>query len=280
MKNTEQQSKQTVFITGASSGIGKATAEFFADRGWNVVATMRSPEKAGDIAERENVLALACDVVDEVSVQHAVTVAQEHFGKIDVLVNNAGYGLTGPFESTDEEHVRRQFEVNVFGVQRMIRAVLPEMRKRRDGCIVNIASVGGRMAFPLYSNYHATKWAVDGFSESVQYELAVIGVRVKVVEPGPVATDFYGRSMDVHDDGGIEEYRAFVEKVGPQLTGGGVNGARPEEIAATIYKAATDRGRRLRYPAGRTGKLLLMLRRALPDRLFFWIMRRSVLKGV
>ncbi len=264
--------KQTVFITGASSGIGRATAEFFAHAGWNVAASMRDIEKAGSLQDLPGVMVVACDVVDERSVRTAITRTQEMFGQIDVLVNNAGYGLVGPFEVISTERIRRQFEVNFFGLQSVIRMVLPQMRERQRGVIVNISSIGGRMTFPLYSNYHATKWAVDGFSESLHYELEPLGIRVKVIEPGPVATDFYGRSMDLELEGDSKGYDAFMRRVLPKMSGG-VKGAPVEDIARVIYRAATDGTSRLRYPAGTVGVLILWARRLLPDRLFFFMMK-------
>jgi NAD(P)-dependent dehydrogenase (short-subunit alcohol dehydrogenase family) len=271
MRKTNNAEVKTVFITGASSGIGRATAEYFATQGWDVVASMRNPQKAGSLSELDGVHIVACDVTDPESIQSAVLQAHERFGQIDVLVNNAGYGLVGPFEAVSEEQIRQQFEVNVFGLQAVTRAVLPQMRERGSGTIVNISSIGGRMTFPLYSSYHATKWAVDGFSESLSYELELLGIRVRIVEPGPVKTDFYDRSMDLNLETAPEEYRPLLERIMPRLAGE-VRGAGPEEIARDIYHAATA-GRRLRYPSGRTGKMILFLRRLLPESWFFVIIR-------
>ncbi len=269
--------KQTVFITGASSGIGRATAEYFAHEGWNVAASMRDPDKAGNLQDLPGVMVVPCDVVDEASVRAAMTRTQEVFGPIDVVVNNAGYGLVGPFEVISIERIRRQFEVNFFGLQSVIRNVLPQMRERRRGVIVNISSIGGRMTFPLYSNYHATNWAVDGFSESLHYELEPLGIRVKVIEPGPVATDFYGRSMDLELEGESKGYDALMRRVLPKMSGG-VKGAPVQEIARVIYRAATDETSRLRYPAGTMGAMILWARRLLPDRLFFFMIKQFLIK--
>ncbi|NQV89976.1 SDR family oxidoreductase [Candidatus Uhrbacteria bacterium] len=267
---------KTVFITGASSGIGKATAMLFARRGWNTVATMRDTGKAGDLEHLPGVRILACDVTKQETINDAIETVYAEFGSIDVLVNNAGYGLVGPFESTTPDQVHRQFEVNVFGLQSMIRAVLPNMRERAQGVIVNISSIGGRMAFPLYSQYHATKWAVDGFSESLQYELAELGIRVKVVEPGPVKTEFYGSSIDMESSTEIDAYQSLVSRVLPKTTKE-VKGATAEEIAQVIFRASVDQGSRLRYPAGSTGKLILWLRCLLPDRVFFFLIRKILI---
>ena len=186
---------QTVLITGASSGIGKAAAALFADRGWNVVATMRNPDDGADLAGPDNVLVSRLDLLDGDSISAAVGAGLERFGRIDVLVNNAGYGAYGPLEATPMSVIRRQFDVNLFGLVETIQKVLPAMREQRSGVIVNVSSVGGRMTYPLGSLYHGSKWAVEGLSEALHYELSTLGIRVKLVEPGGVNTDFGGRSF-------------------------------------------------------------------------------------
>ena len=153
---------QTIFITGASSGIGKVTAGLFAGRGWNVVATMRNPSDGAELATQANVMVTSLDLLDPGSIESAVEATHDRFGGIDVLLNNAGYGAYGPFESTPMEVVRRQFEVNVFGLIETIQAVLPGMRAIRKGTIVNIASAGGRVTYPFGTLYHGSKWAVEG----------------------------------------------------------------------------------------------------------------------
>lgn len=272
------QRSQTIFITGASTGIGRATAELFADRGWNVVATMRSVEKAGALAQRSNVLVTGCDVTDPPSITAALAAAQQRFGRIDVVVNNAGYGLVGAFEATPEQNIRRQFDVNVFGVMAVTRAVLPLFRSQGHGIVINVASMGGRLTIPLYSSYHATKWAVEGFSESLQYELGPLNIRVKIIEPGPIKTDFYDRSMDRVDDGGIAAYADTVNKAMPRMQAAGAAGGSPQRVAQTIFRAATDGSTRLRYQTDRSGKVNLMVRRLLPDRIFFWLTRMYLLR--
>lgn len=267
----------TVLITGASSGIGEAAARHFQAHGWNVVATMRTPEKGQELAALEGVSVLRLDVNDPVSIDEAVTATLDRFGRLDVLVNNAGYALVGPFEAMDDEQIRRQFETNVFGLMRVTRAVLPILREQRSGTIVNVASIGGRLAFPLYSPYHGTKWAVEGFSESLQYELEPFGIRVRIVEPGPIRTDFYDRSMEVVGTDGFGVYDAFVEQAMSTMNAYGPQGRPPEDVAEVIWHAATSSSRRMRYPVGTKG--LLVLRRLLPDRLFMALMRRIVLHG-
>ncbi len=279
---------KTVLITGASTGIGYATAVLFQQRGWNVVATMRNPERRNperrnpdhnpDLTTLDRVLCLRLDVTDADSIQVAVAAAQQQFGAIDVLVNNAGYAVMGPFEAVSPAQIEQQFATNVFGLMAMTRAVLPQFRERRQGTIVNIASMGGRMAFPLYSLYHATKWAVDGFSDSLQYELAGFNIRVKVVEPGAIKTDFYTRSADWARREDLPDYDALVALVRPNMAKAGATGAPPAQVAEIIYRAATDGRDRLRYPGGGNAGFLLLLRKLLPDRAFSWIVRRAVMK--
>lgn len=266
---------KTLLLTGSSSGIGRATALHFVARGWNVLATMRAPERAGDWAQRPGLELLRLDVTDPASITSAVTEAIARHGAIDALVNNAGYGLVGPFEATTGEQVARQFATNVFGLMDVTRAVVPHLRERRGGVIVNVASMGGRITFPLYSVYHGSKWAVEGFSEALQFELEPFGVRVKIVEPGPIRTDFYERSMDLVRKPGLTAYDGFVARAMPSMQRAGETAPGPEAVAKVIWRAATDGSRRLRYPANSKG--ILMLRRLLPERLFMAVVKASVL---
>jgi NAD(P)-dependent dehydrogenase (short-subunit alcohol dehydrogenase family) len=265
---------KTILITGASSGIGKATALHFLQRGWRVMATMRSPEKYPDLAQLPHCHPLRLDVTDATSVEAAVAAALELAGTIDVLVNNAGYGLVGAFEALTPEQIQRQFDTNVFGLMTVTRALLPHFRQRRQGIVVNVASVGGRVTFPLYSLYHATKWAVEGFSESLHYELQPWGIRVKIIEPGPIKTDFYQRSADIQRS---PDYAAFEQRVFPNIEKSGANGAPPTAVAQTIYRACTDGTGQLRYPADSLARSLLWLRKILPDGLFQAFIRRQLI---
>jgi len=239
---------KTVLITGASSGIGKATAEFFAARGWNVAATMRTPAKAqfaGDGNDRIKVYRL--DVTDEASIAEAVAAVIADFGRIDVLVNNAGYGLVGVFEAMTPEQVRRQFDTNVLGVMNVTRAVLPQMRAQQDGCIVNVASVAGRMSLPLYSLYCSSKWAVEGFSEALTYELASQNIRVRIIEPGPIETNFMTGSLDIADKAVASAYQTFEARVWDALRVAFANAPGPEIVAKSVFRAANSRSAWLRY---------------------------------
>jgi NAD(P)-dependent dehydrogenase (short-subunit alcohol dehydrogenase family) len=257
---------RTAFITGASTGIGRATARRFQAEGWNVVATMRSPEDGADLASLPRMLVTRLDVTDSASISAAVSEARAAFGGIDVLVNNAGFGAYGALEVTDMEVVRRQFDTNVIGLLGVTKAVLPTMREQGSGVIVNISSVGGRMAFPLGSLYHGSKFAVEGISEALTYELAPLGIAVKIIEPGLVDTDFGGRSfvLSVDADGGL-----YQDTVGAVFTAfttiQGQGSATADTVAAAIYGAATDGTRQLRYIVGDDAVATLGARATMDD---------------
>jgi len=266
---------QTVLVTGASTGIGRATAELFFDRGWNVVATMRAPRAT---REDSRWLMTRLDVTDADSVKAACEEAIARFGRIDVLVNNAGYGLTGTFESMDDAQIRRQFETNVFGLMRCSRAILPHFRAKGGGVLVNVASMGGRLTFPFYSAYHATKWAVEGFSESLQYELKPLNIRVKIVEPGAIKTDFYERSAEFVHVRGLTAYNDLVDKGMAKMNAAGKKGAPATAVAEAIWRAATDGSWKLRYVVGADAKGLLALRRFISDGLYQSIVSGQLLR--
>jgi NAD(P)-dependent dehydrogenase (short-subunit alcohol dehydrogenase family) len=267
---------QTILITGASSGIGRATAQLFAEHGWNVAATMRSPDKGGDWAQRETIFCLRLDVTHPDSIRKAIADTLERFGAIEAVVNNAGYGLVGPFEASTPEQIDRQIATNLTGAMNVVREILPHFRKQGRGTIVNVSSVGGRVTFPLYSAYHATKWGLEGFSEGLQFELRPQNIRVKIIEPGPIKTDFYDRSMDVISKPGLTAYDSFVARAMPNLQKAGATAPGPEVVARVIYKAVTDGSWKLRYPAN--GALFLALRRLFPESWFRAIVNRAVVR--
>jgi NAD(P)-dependent dehydrogenase (short-subunit alcohol dehydrogenase family) len=266
---------KTVLITGASSGIGKATAIYFAQKGWQVAATMRSPEKEIELNKWTNVKLFKLDVTDNASILLAINDAAKQFGKIDVLVNNAGYGVDGVFEAMTDEVIENQFNTNVFGLMRVTRAIIPHMRANKSGTIVQIASMGGRITFPLFSIYHGTKFAVEGFTESLHYELKPFNIRMKLIEPGTIKTEFYGKGRVAITGSNLPEYKEFVEKCEKVSQAPAQNGVTPDTVAATIYKAATDNSNKLRYPTGNPAPLLLWLRKRLPESWFYGIVRSS-----
>lgn len=259
---------KTILITGASSGIGKAAAKRFQAAGWNVVATMRSPENENELKSLESVFVTRLDVLDLPSIQAAVKDSVAHFGQLDVLLNNAGYGAYGPLEATPIEKIRRQFDVNVIGVLATTQAVLPYFRSQRSGTIINISSIGGKITFPLGSLYHGTKFAVEGLSESLHFELMPLGVHVKLIEPGMVKTDFAGRSFDFNNDPSLSEYQPLVHSLMSALGPMAENASPPDLIAETIFDAANDKSDRLRYEAGADAEYILKSRRLTDDATF------------
>ena len=262
---------KTVLITGASSGIGEATAKFFLQKGWNVAATMRSPINAGDWTKTEKVICPRLDVTSPKTIEIAAHETVEHFGQIDVLVNNAGYALMGPLEGVTSEQLERQFQTNVFGLVSTIQTVLPIMRRQGSGTIVNVASIGGRLAFPLASSYHATKWAVEGLSEALRYELRRFNIRVKIIEPGGIRTNFINRgsawASHPHYADLVERVKQFSEELNDSLP-------EPEGVAKTIYRSANDRSERLRYSPH--GEAFLLMHALLPDSLWRSLVTRMM----
>jgi NAD(P)-dependent dehydrogenase (short-subunit alcohol dehydrogenase family) len=184
------------FITGCSTGFGRELAKLILNRGWNAVITARNVDQVKDLAEghEDTALILALDVTNSENIASAVSLAEKKFGKIDVLVNNAGYGYFSSIEEGEEDKIRAQFETNFFGLVKMTQAVLPGMRERRHGHIINFSSIGGIRAFTSTGYYHATKFAVEGLSESLAQEVGPLGIKVLLVEPGPFRTDWAGRS--------------------------------------------------------------------------------------
>lgn len=230
---------------------------------------MRTPDQESELTQLERTVVTRLDVQDAASIRSAVDAGLAKFGRIDALVNNAGYGAYGPLEATPAEKIRRQFEVNVLGLLATIQALLPHFRVNRNGIIVNVSSVGGRMSFPLGTLYHSSKFAVEGLSESLQYELEPLGIRVKVIEPGGMKTDFGGRSLDLSNDPALTEYQPLVQSVldvfGPMLA----NGSSPEQVAEIIYAATTDGTSQFRYEAGTDAVQMLASRRSADDDTFF-----------
>lgn len=259
----------TILITGASSGIGKATAKHFQQHGWNVVATMRSPEKETDLTQLDNTLVQRLDVTDEVSIHSAVEAGVSAYGGIDALLNNAGYGAYGPLEAFPMDNIRRQWDTNVIGLLAVTKAVLPHMRKAKAGVIANVSSVGGKVTFPLGTLYHGTKWAVEGLSESLHYELEPIGIRVKIIEPGAIATDFAGRSFDLTNDESMAEYQPAVQALHGMLENVVDQASPASECAEVIYDAINDGSDKMRYPAAGGAEQFLAMREGASDEVFF-----------
>ena len=254
---------KTVFITGASSGIGRLTAELFTRKGWNVAATARNPESLAAFHDGPNTAVFQLDVTNWESIARAIDQAAASFGRIDVLVNNAGYGVFGPIEGAAPEEIERQFRTNVTGAIEIIRRVMPIMRRQKEGTIINVSSIGGRMAAPFASLYHASKFALEGFSESFRYEAAIHGIRVKLVEPSHFKTDFMTRSLQLTQHRDYEsQWNNYMQWVRLEDN----KAATAEPVAEAILRAAEDPSDKLRYPV--KGGLILALTRVLPDALW------------
>jgi NAD(P)-dependent dehydrogenase (short-subunit alcohol dehydrogenase family) len=245
--------KKVWFITGCSTGFGRELAKMVSDRGYPAVITARDPAKVEDIAarHRDRALVLQLDVTDPVEVDAAVQSAAKHFGRIDVLVNNAGIGYFGAVEESDEDEIRRMFEINFFGLSRMTRAVLPIMRGQRSGHIVNISSIGGLKSFPTLAYYNATKYAVEGFSEALALEVAPLGIKVTIVEPSGFRTDWAGRSA-AESKNRIADYAPTAGKNLEAIRGAsGKQAGDPVRAAAAIIAAVESANPPLRLLLGK-----------------------------
>jgi len=269
---------KTILITGCSTGIGRMTAKYFQERGWNVVATLRSnPQGDTELNALDNVLVAELDVTKEDTIKAAVAKSIERFGHIDVLLNNAGYGAYGILEATPESAIRMQFDVNVIGALLVTKNVLPHMRARGEGTIINISSMGGKITFPLGTLYHGSKFAVEGMSEALFYELEAIGVKVKMIEPGMINTNFAettGSMLKI--DPAQTEYLPFVEKVTAAMQEAGTQGSEPVLVAETIWQAATDETSQLRYIAGPDAEQVIAARKAMGDPEYLAMMKAQM----
>jgi NAD(P)-dependent dehydrogenase (short-subunit alcohol dehydrogenase family) len=265
-KEFDMSDVKRIFITGSSTGLGRAAAILFASKGWQVVATMRRPETATDLPNIPGISLLALDVTKPVQITAAAKQALAD-GPVDVVFNNAGYGLAGPIEGTSDEQLVQEVDTNLLGVIRTTQAFVPHFRERHAGLFINTTSIGGLIAFPFNSIYHATKWAIEGFSESAAFELARFGIGVKTVSPGGIATDFVSRSMVLAQH---PAYDALVAKtmaafMDPARASGR---STAEQIAEVVYEAATDGKSQLRYVAGADAKALYAQRLAVGDEAF------------
>jgi NADP-dependent 3-hydroxy acid dehydrogenase YdfG len=259
---------KTILITGASSGIGKETALLFAQKGWNVAATMKEAAHLSTFAKHKNITTYHLDVQDQQSVETSVRQAIRDFGTIDVLVNNAGVYATAPLEQTSDAAINDLVETNIKGMIRTTKALLAHFRQNKSGIIINISSIAGRVTFPFQSVYHTTKWAIEGFSESLYYELKPLNIRVKVVEPGMVKTNLYRSVLDLPFEQYDIAYRDNFKKWHNYLMKNYKNGYSPESDAKTIYKAAISKHSKLRYTTDFTTKAVFILRSLLPLSVF------------
>lgn len=268
---------KTIFITGASSGLGKATAKLFQSKGWHVIATMRAPQHEKELTQLDNVTLMALDVTQPAAIRESIAQAIA-LRDIDVVFNNAGHGLSGPLETYSDEQIAGLLNTNLLGVISVTKAFIPYFREKGAGLFINTSSMGGVTTFPFNSIYHAAKWGLEGFAESMHFELSKFGIGIKNILPGGIRTDYVGRSMAVGVNN-TAPYQHILDKANKIYSSLMVpeNLNPPEVIAEVVYEAATDGKDELRYVAGADGKQLYETRqqmgadafRAHFDQLFF-----------
>jgi short-subunit dehydrogenase len=258
-----QTERKIALVTGASSGIGLATAAALNCGGYKVFGTSR---KAAPGEVRDGVRMIACDVTDDASVAGAVKLVHSEVGRIDLLVNNAGYAVSGAAEESSIEQVRALFDTNFLGVVRVTNAVLPIMRARGQGRILNIGSVVGLIPAPFSAYYSASKHAIEGYSESLDHEVRPFGIRVAVIEPWATKTSIDANSPK--GDRPVVAYAQIVARYRTAFDAAMAGGDTAEDVAATVVAAAQDRAPRLRYPSGKDARQTSFARRFLPRALF------------
>ena len=263
-------SGKTALVTGASSGIGKATALALSQAGYKVIGTSRKAQ-AGEL--RNGMRMIACDVTDDSSVAQAVALARAELGSIDLLVNNAGYAVSGAAEESSVEQVRALFDTNFLGVVRVTNTVLPIMRQQGQGRILNIGSVVGLIPGPFGAYYAASKHAIEGYSESLDHEVRTFGIRVAVIEPWATKTSIEANSPQ--GDRPIAAYAPTLVKYRAAFDAAMAAGDTAEDVAATIVEAAQDRVPRLRYPSGKAARQTSLARRFLPRAIFDRTLRKQ-----
>ncbi len=271
---------RVALVTGGSSGIGEQTALQLKQEGFEVYAVARRVERMEGLA-KQGVHVFGMDVTDDDSMVSGVERIVAEQGRIDVLVNNAGYGSYGAVEDVPIDEARRQFEVNVFGLARLTQLVTPHMRRQGSGRIINISSIGGKFYEPLGAWYHATKFAVEGFSDSLRIELSPFGIDVVMIEPGPILTEWNEISREsltrTSEGGAYEEQAAKVRAVLERFDGE-ATASPPQAVAKKIVKAAVTRNPRARYPVGKGAGTILRTRKLLPDSAFDVIVKRTYLR--
>lgn len=262
--------QKVILITGASSGMGKVTAKTLITEGHIVYGAARRVEKMQDLVEMGG-HAIAMDITDETQVQQAVDKILLEQGHIDVLINNAGYAVYGAVEQVSLDDARRQFEVNLFGLASLTQKILPHMRERGSGHIINITSIGGKVYTPLGAWYHATKHALEGWSDSLRVETAGFGIKVSIIEPGAIETEFSDVMTDpmleLSKDGPYEHIAKGIE-VGNRKYYNGAPSNSPQVIADVIAKAVKSKNPKTRYAAGKLAKATLFMRRWMSDKAF------------
>jgi NAD(P)-dependent dehydrogenase (short-subunit alcohol dehydrogenase family) len=278
----ERVNQQVAVVTGSSSGIGYETSLILARNGFLTYATMRNLNKSENmklIVAKENlpIQIKQLDVTDDVSVKNAIQEISSEAGHIDVLVNNAGYGLNGAFEDLAMDEIKAQYETNVFGLVRTTQAVLPIMRRQKSGTIVNISSGAGRFGFPGSSAYVSTKFAVEGLSESMSYELEPFGIKVVIVEPGVIRTNFVdGMVVAKKSQKPNSPYSQITQKIATGFEEMMKNASSADLVAKVVLEAITDKNPSLRYLAGSDVETWLGGKRKIADEEFLKVMKQNL----
>ncbi|WP_029098205.1 SDR family oxidoreductase [Brevibacillus thermoruber] len=281
----ERETRAVALVTGASSGFGLHTSVALAQAGFRVVATMRSPEKRHDLLQtaetagvRERIDVRRMDVTDHAGIVQTVEEIAAAYGRIDVLVNNAGFAAGGVVEEVDGDTWRAQMETNFFGTVAVTRAVLPHMRRQRRGKIINMSSVSGRTAFPGYAPYAASKFAVEGFTEALRLEVLPFGIHAVLIEPGAYKTEIWRKGFATIRMRENSPYQPMLEAVLRMSRRTAETAPPPQEVAAAVVKAALAPAPRLRYPLGRGTAAMSLLRSLLPwkwyERIVLWALHR------
>lgn len=272
--------QKSILITGSNAGIGRLTAKLFADQGWKVAATMRSPDKAGDLAEHPNIHIYPLDVTVTESVREGVRACLKNVGKIDVVVNNAGFGVYGACELATESQIDLQYDVNVKGVIRVMKAILPHFRQNQEGLIINISSIAGLITYPLGSLYNSTKWALEGLTEGMSFELKPMNIRVKLVEPGSFGTNFQQVGLQWTENPDIGAYEAMTQHIQAMRADMQAKLADPIAVAEKIWEAANDPSDRLRYLVGKDAEYLFARRQEIGPDAFMEELGNKMLGGM
>jgi short-subunit dehydrogenase len=286
LKQEEGEEQQKVaIVTGSSSGIGYATSLLLARNRFHTYATMRSIKKSADIQEIANkerlpLQVIQIDVNDDASIRNSIEKVGSENERIDVLVNNAGYGLVGAFEDLSVEEIKSQFETNFFGVIRLTQQVLPIMRKQKSGTIVNVSSGAGRIGFPGMSAYVSSKFALEGLSESMSYELEPFGIKVVIIEPGVIRTNFKKNSVMSKkslDNSSISPYSSIIQKIDSSISSMVEHATPPEEVAKAILHAVISNNPKLRYLVGNDMIMMTETKKSMSDEDFRKMMMQSII---
>ncbi len=273
--------KKVVFITGSSSGFGNLTAKKFQQKGYQVVASMRSPEKEKELNQFENIDLIKLDVIDLNNIKEAIQSTIEKYGRIDVLVNNAGYGAFGYFEEASDAEIKNQVDVNFMGVLNITREVIPHMRKQKSGSIINITSLAGTIGMPFGSLYNATKFAVEGLTQALQFELGTFGINVRTVAPGGFKTNFMN-AIQINKGNAKSDLDFYRDKMENELNKmmkeppKPFNFGDPQEVADLIYKCATEDTKVINY-VGKDAKMTTKMIRLMGKKAIFKMLAKNIM---